>query len=650
LDGRALQRRQWRERVAASAQEEPNLLLLLPQAGEAVALLRTSPGSYALLTLVDPGLPTAREAVVARKPTGGYVFLRNSPSGAYQAIRSSALEDEVLVVRTLMDTAVLLIKKHEDGYANVTDYSRVDAGAVALLADAPAGQNMLVVVVNTDGSSGGGAGTFTLLRQKQGTVFEPFPHRPAPPPVELTLRLKNNLLVPLQRVSDGSYIRVAAEPRSPRVPIPESLDLPATHFRELLTKQAALDRQQEVLVTVLQQGHTDDTYKVIERSNGGLYQVAPTISQDVLDMGIETADGGRMHLMRAEDGYARVHPNGSIDIPDELPVGDESYMEVSTTTATDGHKVTLVRSRDGGYAVLRQEPDGLYLRPDTGEEYLTREDLMSLARRSSAPSLKSSRAGTPVSNARPALPAMVHPRHPGRASVTAPELLAMASGQAASIAPAGPVAAVAPFPLQEPRAASAAASPSRATAPKPAPVGGGPLRLQGNALPVVLEDEERSAPLSARSSKGSAGQPASFRTAPSTRESMGYIDVAEEATNGLSSRRSTAIVVAPRTVATAPVSWEASVAVLKDAGLMAGSHFWREVSATEFQLLVVFARQVYVVPIRLEPRAGEAPVRLVASATGQTVFHCATLADLAQRFALDTTGLPCPLGMNLTPR
>jgi hypothetical protein len=629
--GRQGQRRASRQAQQEATQEEPMLVLLQDPGQGMLVLQRTEPGCYRPLHVIYRTRHTVKEAAIARKPQGGYVFLRNSPTGNYHAVRSSAREDELMVVQTLMDTAVLLVKKHNQGFSNVTDFERVEPAAVAVPTD-PALGEMLIVVLHSgaDGDEPAGhIGCCSILKRVTGTVFEPLEVKAMPPPSELGVELKSGPVVTLQRLQDGSFVKMANNEPSNGL-VAQSLTLPPMHYKEVLTTQLA-ENGHERLVTLLQAGHQDSDYKVIERHDGGLYQPAKLADKAVPNMAIQTSDGGYIRLHRAEDGYTRISQDQLDESLDESM--DAAYLEILTATDSAGQAVSLVQGEAGDYAVLSRDRDGLYTRPDTGEEYMSRaelEQLVKLHSNRNSPSLTQSTtdgvtafAPVPSGGAHrpstlshidvedldPITPAVVRQPKP-RPSQTR----AASRGKRVGFHPLPGLQEVDDIELVEPM------SPHSYTEISPA----------------------RNLP---RQSSWSAGRP-----------SMGYISVAPEAEgmemltgDHLGRRQSVSGFVGMRR-SNAPVVQSAAMtaadahAILEGNGCLAGSFVLQRINSTNVWLHVAHGRDIHTVQLYLDPQF-EGPVELLDNGN----FFGPSLGRVMARFEQDISGLPCPLGMNMTP-
>ena len=612
--GRHGHRRASRQAQLESTQEEPMLVLLQDSARSMLVLQRTEPGCYHPVDVVYRTRHTVKEAAIARKPQGGYVFLRNSPAGNYHAVRSSAREDELMVVQTLMDTAVLLVKKHDQGFSNVTDFERVEPAAVAVPADPTLGE-MLIVVLHS------GTKTCSVLRRMTGTMFEPVEVLAMVPPPELGVELKSGSVITLQRLQDTSYVKMANNEPSNGL-VAQSLALPPMHYKEVLTTQLAEDGH-ERLVTLLQAGHQDSDYKVIERHDGGLYQAAKLAAAAVPNMGIQTSDGGYIRLHRADDGYTHINQDQLDESLDESI--DATYLEILTATDQSGQALSLVQGETGDYAILARDRDGLYTRPDTGEEYMSRAELQQMVK------LHSNRNS----------PSLMHSSTDGGVTAFAPggdQRPVVTAFVDVEDMPITPVA------VRQPRPSHARA------AGRGKRVGFHPLPdLQEVAEPLALSPHSyteispvRNPP---RQSSWSAGRP-----------SMGYISVAPEAegmemltSDHLGRRQSVSGFTGMRrssapVVHSAPMTAADAHAILEGNGCMAGSFVLQRINATNVWLHVAHGQDIHTVQLYLDPQF-DGPVELLDNGN----FFGSSLARVMARFEHDIGGLPCPLGINMTP-
>eukprot|EP00045_Choanoeca_perplexa_P018223 m.282512 g.282512 ORF g.282512 m.282512 type:complete len:1408 (+) comp17751_c0_seq1:124-4347(+) len=631
--GRQGQRRASRQAQLEATQEEP-MLVLLQDRRAMLVLKRTEPGCYRPLDPIYRTRHTVKEAAIARKPQGGYVFLRNSPPGDYHAVRSSAREDELMVVQTLMDTAVLLVKKHDQGFSNVTDFERVEPAAVAVPTDPSLGEMLIIVLHSTEVSDPTTVGTCSILKRVTGTKFEPVATTAMKEPSEVGVELKSGTVVTLHRLQDGSYVKMANNEPSNGL-VAQSLTLPPMHYKEVLTTQLAEDGHDR-LVTLLQAGHQDSDYRVIERHDGGLYQPAKLADKAVANMAIQTSDGGYIRLHRAEDGYTRIS-QGQLDESLDESI-DTTYLEILTATDQAGQEVSLVQGETGDYAVLARDRDGLYTRPDTGEEYMSRaelEQLVKLHSNRNSPSLTQSNTDGITAFAPP----------PSRGGTQRPSVThqsAMLSAIDVEDLPITPVAV---------------RQPSRSSRPK---------RVGFQPLPDLHEDEREPGlsplALSPHSyTEISPAQPARSMTRQDSwtagRRSLGYIAVTPEAEglemltgDHLGRRQSVSGFVGMRR-SSAPAVQSAAMtaadahAILEGNGCLAGSFVLQRINGTNVWLHVAHGRDIHTVQIYLDPQF-QGPVELLDNGN----FFGPSLDRVMARFGQDTSGLPCPLGMNMTPQ
>ena len=456
-----------RQRLEASEQQEPAVIVHQGQDGSTLMLVRSEPGVYTTARPLRRGeLGDKQHAVVARKPKGGYVLLKRNQGDAYQVVRTAEREDEAVVVDTLMGKPVLLLGDEEGTMQPVTLFDRIDVGAImdqGANSTAPLTITCLGAVRRNEEANAAGAGagrtsaagaglgvhgrpsfnsigSFGSARTREPTadgisaadaqtqgdegraprdmyVFQLVRERnvlfrlqtctsPAVLPSDLTVVLPTQREpLHLQLLGEDTYVRVETDDLGDdAVPVV----LPASSFREVLSKVIApeptiggvAESETRRLVTLLKQERTHERYVVMEKHPGGKYRRARLgpgrsgsgsggggagrLADTSSRVTVETQDGRYLDLHRADDGYTQVDAGGGTFDRSGGGGADESLTELHST-AFDGGYVSLLRSDDGVYAILckETEDDPVYVRADTGTEYMTADELQRYSRTSS---------------------------------------------------------------------------------------------------------------------------------------------------------------------------------------------------------------------------------------------------------------------------
>eukprot|EP00730_Choanoeca_flexa_P013238 TRINITY_DN5104_c0_g1_i1.p1 TRINITY_DN5104_c0_g1~~TRINITY_DN5104_c0_g1_i1.p1 ORF type:complete len:1330 (+),score=282.97 TRINITY_DN5104_c0_g1_i1:111-4100(+) len=615
--GRRSSRRSNHRTTVQSAQQEPPLALLQHRQGMLV-LYRTGPGCYTPVHICHRTKHSDKEAAIACKTEGGYVFLRNSPTGQYHAVKTSSSDDQdnIMVVHTLMDTAVLLVKKHDKGFTNVTDYSRIEPAAVARSMDPKLGDVLMVVLhpetqqeTDDEGEAHFVVPNCSVLQRQADstTVFEPVKVLPSRPPSQVGVPLRSGGgVMTLQRLQDGSYVKMAGRPQGD-VEVAQALSLPPTHYKEVLSKQLAQNGHQR-LVTLLQSGSSATEFRIMERSDGGLYQQG-RLASDVPDMDIERQDGGYIRLHRSSGGYTRVLPD-----EDASSTASSIYTEIVSTTKRSGQMVSLIQGDRGEYAVLKRDMDGIYTRPDTGAEYMSREELQQQMASVPASTRSSSRRQDGSGMRR-------SPSNRSRPSASAIRPVVSTSGFLNAL-------------VEEPEQSRPSSNQSQRSAPIFRPMA---VPRRDSARPSSPDHYASLSQISPRQ-RNMSERPPPLPTVMDRLSDQGSEALSAHETVPVHGYNRNSQAPGP-----ARITAEHAQQILIDEGLLAGSYVLQRLNPSSVWLHMVFAREIHVIPLYLDGAFGQ------VEELDNGNFVGPDLEAILARFLTDYRGLPCPLGINLTP-